>query len=107
RFHDEAENEPSLDEEARAAFLALEQGREEEMELWRRFRELSLREFEQTYDRLGVEFDTFKGESAYNQKMEDVVAKLEELGLLKESEGALVVFLDDLAPCLIKKKDGA
>jgi len=107
RFHEEAEKDPSLEEEARASFLALEQGKEEETALWRRFRELSLKEFRRIYDRLGIEFDAYRGESAYNVKMEEAVGLLERQGLLQESEGALVVALDDLPPCLIKKKDGA
>ena len=107
KFHEEAENDPSLEDEARAAFRALEEGADEERRLWRAFRELSLKEFEQTYKRLGVGFDEYRGESAYNDKMEEAVARLAELGLLEESEGALVVHLGDLPPCLIKKKDGA
>ncbi len=106
-FHEEAEKDPSLDDEARASFLALEQGREEEVALWHRFRELSLREFERIYSRLGIEFDAYRGESAYNEKMDETVQALDELELLEESEGALVVHVGDLPPCLIKKKDGA
>ena len=107
RFHKEAETDPSLEEAARAAFKALEDGGEEETVLWQEFRQLSLEEFERIYRRLGVHFDSYLGESAYNEAMERTVAELEEKGLLKESEGALVVELDELPPCLIKKKDGA
>lgn len=107
RFHEEAERDPTLEERARAAFKALEDGEEEETRIWRWFRDLSLVEFNQLYARLGVEFDSDLGESAYNDAMERVVARLSEEGLLKESEGALLVELDEMPPCLIKKKDGA
>lgn len=107
RFHQEAESDPSLEEKARAAFKALEDGGEEETEIWRKFRELSLAEFERIYRRLGVHFDSYLGESGYNEAVERTVAELERKGLLKESEGALVVELGELPPCLIKKKDGA
>lgn len=107
RFHQEAENDPSLEDEARAAFKALEDGGVEETRLWQEFRDLSLEEFERTYRRLGVHFDSYLGESAYNEAIERTVAELEAKGLLKESEGALVVELEGMPPCLIKKKDGA
>lgn len=106
-FHREAEKDPSLDEEARAAFKALEEGAPEEVALWRWFRDLSLQEFERHYQRLGVTFDVFTGESAYNERVDDTIARMDELGLLTTSEGAIVVELDDLPPCLIKKSDGA
>lgn len=107
RFHQEAEADPSLEDEARAAFKALEDGGEEETRLWREFRRLSLDEFEKIYRRLGVHFDSYLGEAAYNQAMDKTVQALQEKGLLVESEGALVVELEGLPPCLIKKKDGA
>ncbi len=107
RFHQEAEQEPALDDEARAAFRALEEGSEEERRLWEWFRDLSLREFNKHYERLGVHFDTYAGESAYNEKVAQTVSELEMKGLLTQSEGALVVELEDLPPCLIRKKDGA
>ena len=107
RFHQEAETNPALEDEARAAFKALEDGGEEETRLWSEFRRLSLEEFERIYQRLGVHFDSHQGESAYNEAMEETVRLLEEKGLLTESEGALVVELEGLPACLIKKKDGA
>lgn len=107
RFHQDAEEDPSLEDEARAAFKALEDGGEEETRLWQEFRRLSLEEFERIYQRLGVHFDSHLGEAAYNDAMESTVQKLQDKGLLVESEGALVVEIDGLPPCLIKKKDGA
>ena len=106
-FHREAEEDPGLEDEARAAFRALEEGAPEETALWRRFRDLSLREFEKHYARLGVRFDVYSGESAYNEKVQRTLAELRERGLVTESEGALVVELEGLPPCLIQKKDGA
>ncbi len=76
--------------------------------MWKWFRDESLQEFSTIYERLGVRFDSTHGEAFYNDKMDKVVQLLEEKNLLKESEGAQVVELNDnLPPCLIKKKDGS
>jgi arginyl-tRNA synthetase len=109
RFHEEAEKDPSLEEEGREAFKWLEEGDTENLALWEWFREESLHEFTRIYDLLGVQFDSFAGEAFYNDKMDAVVDLLEEQGLLIESDGAKVVNLDDadLPPCLIQKSDGA
>ncbi|EPE61681.1 arginyl-tRNA synthetase [Exiguobacterium sp. S17] len=108
-FHEEVKTQPELEDEGRAWFKKLEDGNVEATELWTWFRDESLKEFQKVYDLLGVEFDSFHGEAFYNDKMERVVAMLEEKQLLVESEGAMVVSLEDenLPPCLIKKKDGA
>ncbi|STO09351.1 arginine--tRNA ligase [Exiguobacterium aurantiacum] len=108
-FHEEAKTQPELEDEGRAWFKKLEDGNEEATELWTWFRDESLKEFQKVYDLLGVEFDSFNGEAFYNDKMDRIVAMLEEKQLLVESEGAMVVSLEDenLPPCLIKKKDGA
>ncbi|CAJ1003120.1 MULTISPECIES: arginine--tRNA ligase [Brevibacillus] len=109
RFHEEAEKDPSLEDQGREWFKKLEDGDEEARRLWQWFRDESLKEFMKIYDLMGVRFDSFHGEAFYNDKMDRVVAMLEEQGLLTESEGALVVNLDeyDMPPCLIKKSDGA
>ncbi|WP_114572014.1 arginine--tRNA ligase [Exiguobacterium flavidum] len=109
RFHEEAETNPSLEDEGRAWFKKLEQGDAEATELWTWFREVSLVEFQRVYDLLGVQFDSLNGEAFYNDKMQHVVDLLEEKNLLIESEGAMVVDLEveGMPPCLIKKKDGA
>lgn len=109
RFHDEAERDPSLEEEARGWFQRLEAGDVEATSLWQRFVEESLKEFHKLYARLGVSFDYELGESFYNDKMKPVVERLQASGLLVESEGAQVVPLEDqgLPPCLIVKSDGA
>nr|WP_157059967.1 arginine--tRNA ligase [Saccharibacillus kuerlensis] len=108
RFHDEVEQDPSLDIEARDWFRRLENGDEEALRLWRYFVEVSLTEFNRMYDRLGVHFDKVLGESFYNDKMGAVVDELRAQGLLEESDGAQVVRLDDqeMPPCLILKSDG-
>lgn len=108
KYHQEAENDCSLDDSARAWFKKLEDGDQEALELWREFRKVSLIEFKRIYDRLGIEFDSYDGESFFNDKMGAIVNLLERKQLLSESDGALVVDVgEDLPPCLIKKTDGA
>ena len=109
RFHDEADKDPSLEDEARATFTRLERGEKEEVELWQWFREESLKEFSYVYDMLGIEFDSYAGESFYSDKMDRVVNLMEEKGLLQESNGAMIVDLEDhgMPPALIKKSDGS
>lgn len=108
RFHEEAETQPELDIEARNWFRKLEQGDDEARELWQYFVTISLEEFERMYRQLGVTFDHYLGESFYNDKMDAVVQELKSRSLLEESDGALVVRLDELGmpPCLILKSDG-
>ena len=109
RFHREAENDPSLDEEARGAFARLEHGEKEETELWSKFRELSLSEFKRVYDMLGIEFDSYAGESFYSDKMPRFIDELKENGLLVESQGAQIVDLEEygMSPAVITKSDGS
>ena len=109
KFHDEAEKDPSLVDEGRMYFKRLEDGEPEETALWKRFRELSLKEFNRVYDLLGVKFDSFAGEAFYNDKMQVVIDELREKNLLTESNGAQVVMLDEynMPPCIILKEDGA
>ena len=76
---------------ARKAFKNLEDGDEVSLKLWKWFRDESLIEFKKTYDLLGItDFDSWQGESFYNDKMDDVVLELEKKGLLEESEGAMI-----------------
>ncbi|MDP4143021.1 MAG: arginine--tRNA ligase [Bacillota bacterium] len=109
KFHDEAEKDPALEDEGRMYFKRLEDGEKEEVELWQRFRDLSLKEFENVYNMLGVKFDSYAGESFYNDKMDDIIAEINNKGLLVDSNGAKVVMLDEynMPPCIIKKADGA
>ena len=109
KFHDEAEKDESLNDEARAYFKRIEDGDEECLALFNWFKELTIREVQKIYDLLGVKFDSYAGESFYNDKMQPVVDELEKKGLLKTSEGAKVVDLEayGMPPCLILKADGA
>lgn len=108
KFHEEAEKDATLDEQARQAFKALEDGDAQALGLWKEFREASLLEFNEIYELLGVHFNSTNGEAFYNDKMDRVVEELEAKKLLTSSEGAQVVDLGEtLPPCLIKKKDGA
>ena len=109
KFHEEAEKDDSLNDEARAWFLKMEQGNEEALEIWKWFRDISLKEFMRVYNILGMEFDSFAGESFYRDKTADVIKRLTDDGLLKESQGAMIVPLDeyDMPPCIVAKKDGS
>ncbi len=109
KFHEEAEKDPALEDEARHTFTLLENGAEEETALWQWFRDESLKEFNYVYDLLGITFDSYAGESFYSDKMGRVVDILESKGLLKDSEGTQIVDLSEynLTPALIKKKDGS
>ena len=109
RFHTEAENDPALDEEGRAWFKKIEDGDEKALAIFGKFKEITLEEVKKVYDRLGITFDSYAGESFYNDKMQPVIDELRAKGLLTESEGAEVVNLDDygMPPALILKSDGA
>ena len=109
KFHEEAENDPSLDDEARETFAKLEQGGKEETELWQWFRDESLKEFTRVYDMLGIEYDSYAGESFYSDKMPAVVQELKDKNLLVESNGAEIVDLEPygLTPAPILKSDGS
>ncbi len=93
----------------RQELVKLQAGDPESRAQWNRFIELSLGEFNRIYKRLGVTFDLFRGESHYNDSLKDTVALLEAKGLVRESEGALVAFLEEekLPPCIVRKSDGA
>lgn len=108
-FHERAEEDPSLDDEGRAAFKRLEEHDPEMIQLWTWFKDESLKEFDKVYKMLNVHFDHYTGESFYNDKMNEIVDLLEEKGLSEIDQGSLIVRLDeyDLPPALIKKSDGA
>lgn len=109
KFNKEAEEDESLKDEARYWFRELEEKNEEALELWKWIREISLEEFNKVYDMLNIEFDTYAGESFYSDKMPRVLEELREKDLLKESEGAHLVDLEEynMPPALITKKDGS
>lgn len=108
-FHDDAKENPEMDQEARNYFTKMENGDEEALALWSWFKEVSLKEFERVYGMLGVTFDSYNGEAFYNDKMEAIINELEAKGLIEVDEGAKLVRLDEenMAPCLITKNDGS
>ena len=109
QFHDEAEQKPEMEGEARAWFTKLENGDPEAKELWQWFRDESLKEFARVYDLLDIEFDSYAGESFYSDKMDTVIEQIKEKGLLIESQGTNVVDLEEfnMPPALITKNDGS
>lgn len=109
RFHEEADKNPALEDEARNWFVKMEQGDAEALKLWGDFVALSLAEFNKIYELLGVRFDHVTGESFYNDKMGPVIQELKQRGLLEEDQGAWLVRLEDydMAPALMLKRDGS
>ena len=109
RFHQEAEKDPALEDEGRAWFKRIEDGDPEAMEIFTWFKEVTLKDTQRVYDLLGVTFDSYAGESFYNDKMQPVVDELREKGLLTRSQGAEVVMLDDygMPPAIVLRSDGA
>ena len=109
RFHKEAELDPELENEARAEFTKLEHHDEENLALWRWFIEISIREYKKTYGQLGIEFDSYNGESFYTDKMPEQIKVMKDKDLLKIDDGASVVDLNEfgMPPCLILKRDGS
>ena len=109
KYHDEAEKNPSLDDKAREYFKLIENGDKECNELFKWFKDLTLIDVERVYKQLGVTFDSYAGESFFNDKMAPVIDELSQKGLLKESDGAKIVDLEsyDMPPCLILRSDGA
>ncbi len=109
KFHEEAEKDDSLNDEARAWFTKMEQGDEEALSIWQWFKDISLVEYKKTYEMLGIEFDSYAGESFYTDKSQRVIDECNALNMLELSEGAYIVRLDeyDMAPCIVMKKDGS
>lgn len=103
RFCQEEKENPELTEKAREYFKRLEDGAEKEVKTWKWIRKISLENYQKTYNLLNSKFDSYNGESYYNDKMEPIVEELRNKGLLKESEGAQVVDLAeyDMPPCII------
>lgn len=110
RYSKEAKEDPSLDEEAARRFQALESGEDnEERRMWQFLRDESLEAFQGPYDRLRVDFDHFTGESFYEDRIEPAMRRVQDAGVLEESDGAEVVTLKEQGikvPCLLRKSDG-
>lgn len=108
RINNLCKEDESVLEECRNNFKKLEDGDPYCVEIWKKFRELSLKEFDKVYDILGVKFDSLNGEAFYSDKMPEIIDILKKAGKLEESEGAQVVNLgDDMPPCLIIKSNGS
>ncbi len=109
KFHEVEKTDDEMANSGQEWFKKLEDGDSEAIELWKQFKDYSLAEFGRVYDLLGVAFDYNTGESFYNDKMEPAIERLEKAGLTKESQGALVVDLEEygMNPCLLRKADGA
>ncbi len=109
KFHEEAEKNPVLEDEARHYFKLIEEGDKESNRLFELFKELTLKEVNKIYKLLNVTFDSYAGESFYNDKMQPIVDELREKNLLKISDGASIVDLEEhgMPPCLILKSDGS
>ena len=109
KYHEEAEKDKTLENEAREYFKKIENGDKECTELFNYFKEITLNEVDKIYKRLNIKFDSYAGESFYNDKMDIVIKKLEKTELLQDSDGAKIVDLSEynMPPCLILKKDGA
>lgn len=108
KFHEEAEKHPELNDEGRAWFKKIEEGDAEALSIFNRFKEMTLKEVGKVYDLLGIHFDSYAGESFYNDKMQPVIDELFEKNLLEKSDGAYVVRMDEdnLPPAIILKSDG-
>ena len=108
RFHEEAEQNEELNRQGSLTFKKLEEGDPDVTLIWKKFLEISLKEYQRLWDRLGVKHDLVRGESFYNDRLKDVEKRLEKAGLLEESDGAFVVKLEgNTPPCLIRKTDGS
>ena len=109
RFHQEAEGNEALNEAARAWFKKIEDNDPEAMALFNWFKEITLTEVQKVFDLMGIRFDSYAGESFYNDKMDRVVDELKAKGLLKLDQGAQIVDLSEykMPPCIILRSDGA
>jgi len=108
RFNRAEKEDPSLSDQAKAAFAKLEEGDPESLRVWKLFRDISIREYKKLYHRLGVHFDVFDGESMYFDKLDPVEKEINEKIGTRVSDGALVYDLPGHSvPVLLRKDDGA
>ena len=108
KFHEEAEKDPKLDDEARKIFNELEEGNTKYRTLWETFKNASLKEFKRIYDLLGVTFDEYSSEANASRDSKRVLDLLDKKGLLEIDEGATIIRIgDDIPPAIVKRSDGA
>lgn len=103
--------DPTVIESARKELVKLQEGDADNLSLWREMIALSQNQFDTIYGRLGVRFDHTYGESFYNPRLKSVVEDLRASDIVRESEGAQVVFFDDIPslkdhPAIVQKRDG-
>lgn len=109
KFHDELKNNPELEKEGQEEFRKLEEGDADNRKIWEMLRAKSITEFDKIYARIGIGADKLmsRSESDYEPKLKLITEELKQKGLVKESEGALIIELDSLPPALLQKSDGA
>ena len=110
RINQACKEDEQVLENCRNNFKKLEDGDKYCVEVWQKFKELSLKEFQKVYDLLGSKFDSWNGEAFYSDKMAEIVDILEKSGKLVESEGAKIIDLEDKGintPCIIEKSNGS
>lgn len=110
RINELCKNDENVLNECRENFKKLENGDKYCIEIWKKFKELSLQEFQRIYDMLGTTFDSWNGEAFYTDKMPEVIDILQKSGHLIESNGAKIVDLEDQnisTPCMIVKSNGS
>ncbi len=110
RINEACKNDEQILENCRNNFKKLEDGDSYCVEIWKKFRKLSLQEFQKVYDLLGSKFDSWNGESFYSDKMPEVIDLLQKTGKLVESQGAKIIDLEDKGintPCIIEKSNGS
>jgi len=108
KFHNEADKDPKYDEEARGWLVKMQEGDEYALKLWKWFLDVSMEEYEKIYSRLDITFDSYNGESFYNDKMAPAVEEMKQKNVLVENDGAMIVDLEKykMPPCLILRRDG-
>ena len=110
RINQACKEDEKILEQCRNNFKLLEEGDPYCVEIWEKFRKLSLKEFQKVYDLLGSKFDSWNGEAFYSDKMPEVIQILEKTGKLVESQGAQIIDLEDKGintPCIIQKSNGS
>ncbi|MBS3150209.1 arginine--tRNA ligase [Candidatus Woesearchaeota archaeon] len=107
KFHKEAESDKSLEDEARNEFRNLEKDNRDSVDLWKKFRDLSLKEFDKVYSLLNIKFDSYNGEAFYRDMLEDTIKRIRQRTEIENSDGALIVNLKEygMPPLIIQKSN--